>query len=851
MPRRPEPRDAATIAMIVVLAAGPWLLAAAGPLVVGWLGSLGGSDQPLVRLHDDRTLLVNSAGWAVGIGVGATLLGWMPGRALARRHGRLGAAPWAAALLLPLCVPPAILAWCWWQTWPAAGPVHRWAVHHDLVGLLRGATLALGLLGWAWPVAAWCISAGRLRRSPGTEVLVRLDGLGRRRRLELALREDAPILALAATLVAGLVLAETTAFELANVFTLGNELRAMDAAGGASAAVLRAARPSMLLAIVPAAALLVLLVGLVRTNRVGSGESDVDHPVRGRSGTWSTGALLVGLLGGPALIACLHLADLLAALDGLERLRTFGRLYGDAALGSLALAGVVGAMAAFVTIALALCLERLRPLGATLLVGWLLVAAVPSTVLAIGLESMLNRPGPLETLYRSPLPLVLGLLGRGGLVVALVAAWGAARRLSVTRLLRRLDGTGGPLTLAATTAPALVAIGLPAAAISATIAAGEVLLTARLRPPGLDLLGPSLLHAMHYQRPDTVMLSMVGLLALAGIAAAAAGMVAGLIGAGRWRADGRRACLLVGLGLTTLLVGCGDDADGARPLPSPRVIGSVGLSPGQFSYPRGLAVDQEKGWIYVVDKSARVQRFDLEGELLSWWRMPEWELGKPVGLSVGPDGLVYVADTHYHRVIVFDPEGRERRRFGGYGTEPGQFIYPTDVAVLADGRLLVAEYGGNDRIQIVESDGTPVRTFGEFGAGDGAFNRPQSIELLPAGTVMPEEEAVLVADACNHRLLVMDLEGNLIRTIAGPGRAPGRVGHPYGVFLLPDQTFLVAEFGNNRVQRFDLEGRSRGIVGRVGFEPGELQYPWAVGALDGRLLVLDSGNSRLQVSRLP
>ena len=62
---------------------------------------------------------------------------------------------------------------------------------------------------------------------------------------------------------------------------------------------------------------------------------------------------------------------------------------------------------------------------------------------------------------------------------------------------------------------------------------------------------------------------------------------------------------------------------------------------------------------------------------------------KPVGLSVHPDGRVFVADTHYNRVLVFDRDGKELARFGGYGKEPGHFIYPTDIAFGNDGRIYV------------------------------------------------------------------------------------------------------------------------------------------------------------------
>src|SRR5690606_23523067 len=108
---------------------------------------------------------------------------------------------------------------------------------------------------------------------------------------------------------------------------------------------------------------------------------------------------------------------------------------------------------------------------------------------------------------------------------------------------------------------------------------------------------------------------------------------------------------------------------------------------------------------FVIDRMARVQHLSRDGEAIGEWRMPKWQMGKPVGLSVGPDGNVYVPDTHYHRVAVYTPDGQEIRQWGSFGLEPGQFTYPTDIAFDSKGRVFVAEYGDNDRIQVFDSQG--------------------------------------------------------------------------------------------------------------------------------------------------
>jgi len=350
-------------------------------------------------------------------------------------------------------------------------------------------------------------------------------------------------------------------------------------------------------------------------------------------------------------------------------------------------------------------------------------------------------------------------------------------------------------------------------------------------------------------------------------------------GVGR-RASGAAGLLMVLLS-AGLVVGCSRAAPSGGPLEVTTVVGEVGTAPGQFSYPRCLDSDGKTLW--VIDKLARVQRLDpATGDSVGGWRMPDVELGKPTGVTAwraagasDADVLVFVADTHYHRVMIFRagvlveraddaraPTGELVGQFGSYGEGPGQFIYPTRVAVLpnADGtrieRLYVGEYGGNDRIGIWEPrvpgglDFEFKRTFGTFGGGRTAeplqFNRPQSL-VMDTG-----RRELIVSDACNHRVGRFTLEGELIAWYGGgasgqdPGQGPGEFNYPYGLALLDDGTLMVVEFGNSRVQRIDLAtGKSLGILGQRGRLKGELATPWATAVVGETLFVLDSGNNRM------
>lgn len=279
-----------------------------------------------------------------------------------------------------------------------------------------------------------------------------------------------------------------------------------------------------------------------------------------------------------------------------------------------------------------------------------------------------------------------------------------------------------------------------------------------------------------------------------------------------------------------LLLGCGRAS--AAPAPDIRIIGGPGSGDGLFATPRAAAWDP-KGSLYVVDKTGRIQKFDVNGAFVRGWRMPEVEKGRPTGLAIDPQGRLVVADTHYHRIVRYSPDGELLGTFGSEGTDPGQFIYPVGLAIAGDGTIYVSEYGAdNDRIQVFTAEGKLLRSWGTYGDEAGQFKRPQSIAL--AG------DRLFVADAANHRVQVFSLDGK-------PLGAWGDLRYPYGVSIDGEGNVLVAEYGRHRISKFRPDGAPCGTAGRPGSAPGELNVPWSAVAAGDRVFVVDSGNHRVQV----
>ena len=273
------------------------------------------------------------------------------------------------------------------------------------------------------------------------------------------------------------------------------------------------------------------------------------------------------------------------------------------------------------------------------------------------------------------------------------------------------------------------------------------------------------------------------------------------------------------------------------------VWGRRGLSDGRFQKPRAIAIDAQNR-IYVIDMTARVQVFDVDGNLLRQPKAtPVSKDGRPTGLTIDPDGNLLVADTHYYRVLIYNPDGEllEDETVGGnLGHGPGEFGLVTDAAKDSLGNLYVAEYGEHDRIQKFSPEGEFLLQWGGHGEAPGQFIRPQNIAI-------DSQDRIWVADACNHRIQVFDSNGELLWEPWGTlGKEPGQLSYPYDL-VVNDEYVYIVEYGNHRVQKFTHDGKSLGTWGSVGRGEGQLHNPWGL-VLDnqGRMFVLDTMNHRVQ-----
>ncbi len=295
------------------------------------------------------------------------------------------------------------------------------------------------------------------------------------------------------------------------------------------------------------------------------------------------------------------------------------------------------------------------------------------------------------------------------------------------------------------------------------------------------------------------------------------------------------------------------------PAPLARVVTLAGDGPrvgaSGFTDPFGVAVAKD-GTVFVTDgKGDRLYRIATDGTVT----VAAERLDMPSALAVAPDGALVVANTGAHTIVRVDPAtgaitplagSAGERGFVDGSTSSARFDAPVGVAVGPDGTVYVADTY-NDRIRAIAPDGV-VRTIAGGPApgyvdGAGADARFDT----PCGVAVTLDGALVVADTGNARLRHVDANGAVV-TIGGAD-----LEEPTGLAMRADGgAVFVADASGSSIWRCDLgpapsfqrlvgggwDGRADGDLASA-----KLSRPTGVAVdTDGALVVADSTNGAVR-----
>jgi len=244
---------------------------------------------------------------------------------------------------------------------------------------------------------------------------------------------------------------------------------------------------------------------------------------------------------------------------------------------------------------------------------------------------------------------------------------------------------------------------------------------------------------------------------------------------------------------------------------------------GWLTDPRGLAVTED-GRLAVADVGLnRIIFFDDEGRFVD--DSPAEPMDRPESVAWAPAGVLVVADTWNHRVLVFRP-GEEGVRVL---PEPdGGWFGPRGVAVASDGTIAVTDTG-NKRIVLYRPDRGADFTVGIVGGGGdapGLFSEPVGLAWL-------DNERLLVCDTGNHRVQILDRSGTVLKVIDIADAWEDFYSRPQ-VAVLEGERILVSDTPSGSLWLIEGDDVRRLELGAAGITPTGLAYT------NGELYIADS-----------
>lgn len=220
----------------------------------------------------------------------------------------------------------------------------------------------------------------------------------------------------------------------------------------------------------------------------------------------------------------------------------------------------------------------------------------------------------------------------------------------------------------------------------------------------------------------------------------------------------------------------------------------------QFSQPVGIAWDPS-GRLLVSDSIAgAIFTFDTNGNYTG--QLGVGILSRPCGILVHPlTSRIYVADAGTHQIVVLNSTGQQLARIGQRGSEPGQFNFPTSLAMDHQGRLYVCD-SLNFRIQQILPDMKTARQIGSKGDMPGYFASPKSLAI-------DSDDHLYVVDNQFESVQIFDSTGLLLLAFGEEGHGPGQFWLPNGIFIDGNNRVWIADCYNQRVQVFDYTAEKR------------------------------------------
>jgi NHL repeat len=226
-----------------------------------------------------------------------------------------------------------------------------------------------------------------------------------------------------------------------------------------------------------------------------------------------------------------------------------------------------------------------------------------------------------------------------------------------------------------------------------------------------------------------------------------------------------QACLSSALlPLSAALVACGGGG-GGEPGTGDAPAAAAGPSNPIPALPNERIVVSGKGTAFTLNKDdkslSQNSGISVSGFALNGWQLGTEPDSMPIDASFDDAGKAYVLDKSLGEIRVYSATGQLQAKLAAYGSGPGQLNSPMAITVVGNS-IYVAD-AGNHRVQVMALDGSPQLRFGALDTSGTGFNFPRDVEVGADGQIyvlQSVKSIVSVHDAQGNHLRSIDLSRN-------------------------------------------------------------------------------------------
>ena len=249
--------------------------------------------------------------------------------------------------------------------------------------------------------------------------------------------------------------------------------------------------------------------------------------------------------------------------------------------------------------------------------------------------------------------------------------------------------------------------------------------------------------------------------------------------------------------------------------------------------PRGLAISEDESYVFVADT--------LQNRLISLTKDFD-EVNTSIGLTYNffwpravclANGLVYVADSRNKCIVIWDSRTQTIiKKVDSYilnGVKK-QFLDVHDIRVY-ESTMLICDSLAN-MVLLINCSGECEWVYGE----NGDIKDPHS-------AIRDKNGNFFIADTGNNRVLIVNIHGEIIRSIAKIGNDSLAV--PRWIEEI-ENSLLITDSGNNRIILIDCDDKIQGMYGgECGVDASQLRLPRCAKKWFEYLLISDTRNNRI------